>query len=118
MICFFFFFSSRRRHTRSLRDWSSDVCSSDLVVVLDCFADRDTRGLARRCRSVVARQGLRFDARALLAAAAELAPWGRCAGLVYGSGFEGRTGLLGRLARGRRLYGNEPSVVAAGKDVR
>src|SRR5206468_7641255 len=26
----FFFFSSRRRHTRSDRDWSSDVCSSDL----------------------------------------------------------------------------------------
>src|SRR6267378_3556752 len=26
----FFFFSSRRRHTTSLRDWSSDVCSSDL----------------------------------------------------------------------------------------
>src|SRR5690349_22879929 len=30
MIFVFFFFSSRRRHTRSLRDWSSDVCSSDL----------------------------------------------------------------------------------------
>src|SRR3712207_5195722 len=28
----FFFFSSRRRHTRYWRDWSSDVCSSDLVV--------------------------------------------------------------------------------------
>src|SRR2546429_6923363 len=28
--CFFFFFSSRRRHTRCSRDWSSDVCSSDL----------------------------------------------------------------------------------------
>src|SRR5215204_3616862 len=28
-----FFFSSRRRHTRSLCDWSSDVCSSDLVCV-------------------------------------------------------------------------------------
>src|SRR5699024_11226282 len=27
---FSFFFSSRRRHTRSKRDWSSDVCSSDL----------------------------------------------------------------------------------------
>src|SRR5207249_9301547 len=27
-----FFFSSRRRHTRSKRDWSSDVCSSDLSV--------------------------------------------------------------------------------------
>src|SRR5690349_24760235 len=31
---FLFFFSSRRRHTRSLRDWSSDVCSSDLGVIL------------------------------------------------------------------------------------
>src|SRR3989449_6366691 len=29
MLCFFFF-SSRRRHTRCSRDWSSDVCSSDL----------------------------------------------------------------------------------------
>src|SRR5690606_14095206 len=28
--CFLFFFSSRRRHTRFSRDWSSDVCSSDL----------------------------------------------------------------------------------------
>src|SRR5438045_4824519 len=27
----FFFFSSRRRHTRCLSDWSSDVCSSDLI---------------------------------------------------------------------------------------
>src|SRR2546422_9388746 len=27
---YFFFFSSRRRHTRCSRDWSSDVCSSDL----------------------------------------------------------------------------------------
>src|SRR6266496_4335945 len=30
---FFFVFSSRRRHTSSLRDWSSDVCSSDLKVI-------------------------------------------------------------------------------------
>src|SRR2546429_1720543 len=29
-IALFFFFSSRRRHTRCSRDWSSDVCSSDL----------------------------------------------------------------------------------------
>src|SRR3989449_6230230 len=28
---YYFFFSSRRRHTRCSRDWSSDVCSSDLV---------------------------------------------------------------------------------------
>src|SRR3989442_4352486 len=31
----FFFFSSRRRHTRCGRDWSSDVCSSDLGAVLE-----------------------------------------------------------------------------------
>src|SRR3712207_7949309 len=32
-VCFFFF-SSRRRHTRYWRDWSSDVCSSDLMTNL------------------------------------------------------------------------------------
>src|SRR6266849_4943839 len=35
----FFFFSSRRRHTRSTRDWSSDVCSSDLVENFPGFAE-------------------------------------------------------------------------------
>src|SRR5215468_423530 len=30
-----FFFSSRRRHTRSCCDWSSDVCSSDLLAALE-----------------------------------------------------------------------------------
>src|SRR5438105_12362215 len=34
-VFFFFFFSSRRRHTISTRDWSSDVCSSDLVDDVD-----------------------------------------------------------------------------------
>src|SRR3712207_7641595 len=37
-VFFFFFFSSRRRHTRYWRDWSSDVCSSDLV---ECAAATD-----------------------------------------------------------------------------
>src|SRR5256884_2417947 len=31
-----FFFSSRRRHTICSRDWSSDVCSSDLICVRSC----------------------------------------------------------------------------------
>src|SRR3712207_8895712 len=31
LLSLFFFFSSRRRHTRYWRDWSSDVCSSDLT---------------------------------------------------------------------------------------
>src|SRR5262249_57391055 len=30
LYCYIFFFSSRRRHTRLVSDWSSDVCSSDL----------------------------------------------------------------------------------------
>src|SRR2546421_11114619 len=37
---FFFFFSSRRRHTRSDRDWSSDVCSSDLPAFVPFFSKK------------------------------------------------------------------------------
>src|SRR5256885_3244921 len=43
---FLFFFSSRRRHTRLQGDWSSDVCSSDLVADLVASAKKD--GSARR----------------------------------------------------------------------
>src|SRR5206468_6496453 len=47
-----FFFSSRRRHTRSDRDWSSDVCSSDLRRHRDLLAsrDKDTADLAADLR--------------------------------------------------------------------
>src|SRR5436305_7861655 len=38
MAWFVFFFSSRRRHTRCGRDWSSDVCSSDLAIILNNLA--------------------------------------------------------------------------------
>src|SRR5437899_6375203 len=46
---FLFFFSSRRRHTRCLSDWSSDVCSSDLdkieiVEKLCCLGDDTGKG--------------------------------------------------------------------------
>src|SRR2546427_2433451 len=45
VVMFFFFFSSRRRHTRFDCDWSSDVCSSDLlgvpVAALDEVAQRE-----------------------------------------------------------------------------
>lgn len=86
------------------------------VIVLDCFADRDTRRAASECR-VVARAGtLRFEPRALLAAADQLAPGDRSAGLVYGAGFEGRSNLLARLSAGRLLLGNAPAVVAAVRD--
>src|SRR5690606_177942 len=39
-----FFFSSRRRHTRFSRDWSSDVCSSDLASKLDVKPDEPSYG--------------------------------------------------------------------------
>src|SRR5687768_17841896 len=46
MCClFFFFFSSRRRHTRCSRDWSSDVCSSDLAGPFVGRADLKWRAL-------------------------------------------------------------------------
>src|SRR5690606_40787398 len=48
----FFFFSSRRRHTRFSRDWSSDVCSSDLprpcAPVADQASDRSTLMFGKR----------------------------------------------------------------------
>src|SRR5260221_1304518 len=47
----FFFFSSRRRHTRSLCDWSSDVCSSDLRN--DDGAYLSQQYLLRPCRNLI-----------------------------------------------------------------
>src|SRR5436190_17323962 len=47
---FFFFFSSRRRHTRSLCDWSSDVCSSDLDWALPWRRVLHRRGSAQSGR--------------------------------------------------------------------
>src|SRR5207249_8465183 len=45
-----FFFSSRRRHTRSKRDWSSDVCSSDLIAreVADALVYAHQQGVVHR----------------------------------------------------------------------
>src|SRR5262249_58436138 len=62
----FFFFSSRRRHTRLVSDWSSDVCSSDLrggagararlLVAVGQVPERDEPegGLRRRTAAVLA----------------------------------------------------------------
>src|SRR5256885_3074012 len=61
VLCVVFFFSSRRRHTRLQGDWSSDVCSSDL---LELSALR--RGGRERPREVGARPAvLRAQGRAL-----------------------------------------------------
>src|SRR5256886_4056976 len=61
--CYCFFFSSRRRHTRFDCDWSSDVCSSDLIIAVTgtaplspegkTVAKGDAAGQARRCLEIV-----------------------------------------------------------------
>src|SRR5687768_18099221 len=50
---FFFFFSSRRRHTRCSRDWSSDVCSSDLWVATAAGVILVVLGLIPKISAVV-----------------------------------------------------------------
>ena len=65
------------------------------------------------CRPIGVPGTLRIDATRLLDAARRLAPG---AGLVYGSGFEGRPALLDRLSRGRTLFGNRPATVASVRD--
>src|ERR671938_2098779 len=51
ILFFFFFFSSRRRHTRYWRDWSSDVCSSDLFLVVPRDPCRRNPGTVRADRT-------------------------------------------------------------------
>lgn len=94
---------------------ASAARSAQPVVVLDLYNDVDTRGLALASRAVAGRGG-RFDSRRLLAAAGDLCPPERCAGLIYGSGLEARTTLLSKLARGRVVFGNDPDTVAMMKD--
>src|SRR5256884_3634313 len=55
--CGFFFFSSRRRHTRCSRDWSSDVCSSDLgcVMARQCHLNTCPVGIATQDEALRAR---------------------------------------------------------------
>src|SRR5262245_65314857 len=55
LICVFFFFSSRRRHTRCLSDWSSDVCSSDLVMAGQTMAGTRSARSTQCCRKKLSR---------------------------------------------------------------
>src|SRR2546422_7584734 len=64
MFCFyvFFFFSSRRRHTRCSRDWSSDVCSSDLRLLITLPSIQTVFGRTREqsgCRGLLPRPGVK-----------------------------------------------------------
>src|SRR5687768_18038543 len=56
---FFFFFSSRRRHTRCSRDWSSDVCSSDLPRLPPTHAPSTSSSACARRRRLPESRGAR-----------------------------------------------------------
>ncbi|MEK0083018.1 ATP-grasp domain-containing protein [Benzoatithermus flavus] len=83
-------------------------------IVLDAFADLDTREAGALCRRIPVDAHWRLRRGALLAAAARLAP--PPIPLVWGSGFERAPDLLAELAEGRPLWGTEPAVVRALKD--
>lgn len=89
----------------------SAQCGGFPAVVLDVFGDMDMRSEANAWARVGDLPG-GFDAGRLLAAAQRLAPAERCAGLVYGSGFESQPHLLAALAQDRPLYGNAPETLA------
>lgn len=82
------------------------------VAVIDLFADEDTRLMAVEAIRVAGSPGAGFVAGALLEAARRFPDLP----LVPGAGFEQATGLLARIARGRRLLGTPPEAVRAIKD--
>src|SRR5437588_3057950 len=101
---FLFFFSSRRRHTRSLCDWSSYVCSSDLAggkgffLVVDSQREEILTGLGRfrRHRGAQNRRfAVRREHRAIGLA-------GHLAGLEDDTASDRRSDVQGKSLAGRR----------------
>src|SRR5207302_2835492 len=91
------FFSSRRRHTRFSRDWSSDVCSSDLELVAEL---RPEAGPAPGGAGEIAEDAIDLADRAILEA---LANGPRVVRLLAAP--EGRPALLRRLRSEERRVG-------------
>src|SRR5207249_6139885 len=94
----FFFFSSRRRHTRSKRDWSSDVCSSDLETCrLQCPSpgpDLWRPRCERSGRSFLTHRGGNMERHPTLAAAS------------LANGNQGRQSHLGKACPGGLVRGD------------
>lgn len=80
-------------------------------LVVDLFGDLDTQAIAAASERVPGTLARGWARRPLLDALSRLANGRRPAGLVYGTGFERRTALLGAIARRHGLLGNSPNVV-------
>src|SRR5260370_38952246 len=81
-------------------------------LVADCFGDDDTLALARAHVRLRSRAARGIDPDELLPALERLAAPHSPLGIVYGTGFEDRPKLLGRIARRWRLLGNTPETMA------
>src|SRR5207302_6933681 len=93
-ICFFFF-SSRRRHTRFSRDWSSDVCSSDLAAAIS-----GRQPLFTRDSSAQSLLKATFRAKALADFSDVCFAPGECLpARMYGVGAEDRKSVVGKECR-------------------
>src|SRR5690606_13224568 len=107
-----FFFSSRRRHTRFSRDWSSDVCSSDLVLVrrfrIRDAAGRETRIESRRLVSMAYPHLAAIDYR--------ITPQNWAGDVRIRSGLDGSVRNTG-VARYRQLANRHIQVVGRGRVV-
>src|SRR3712207_8407483 len=88
-----FFFASRRRHTRYWRDWSSDVCSSDLSKIGCCG---DGGSALRNGPTVTVRESARGGARPWAAGPSLLSGPSARPGPVGWRSEEGRVGEEGR----------------------
>src|SRR5262245_65354959 len=95
---FHFFFSSRRRHTRCLSDWSSDVCSSDLADGVAVQLRRVGRHLQRLGRHVHRGEAHQLQVVQVALTAAQVAPTQQRA-LAKGRSEERR---VGKECRSRR----------------
>src|SRR5256885_16750037 len=94
---FFFFFSSRRRHTRLQGDWSSDVCSSDLVALdkvnVGAWFGKQFSKLVKAEKVLVQKSG--YFARSAPANATDLALIQRCVDEAVSCSLRGESGLIG-----------------------
>jgi len=85
-------------------------------LVADLFRDLDTREIAERSIRVAGSLARGIGQTSLLDALGRLADGRNPVGVVYGSGFEDRAGLLAAIARRHRLIGTPPETVARIKD--
>src|SRR5258707_3340670 len=90
-----FFFSSRRRHTRYWRDWSSDVCSSDLGEIQLTLSDFTFNGSSLKLRGICKHQETEYSANAV-SDAELIADWDNIQDLGVNRSEERRVGKEGR----------------------